>query len=84
MIKEVEQKEHKKDKKVYKPAPVEILDHIKIKIEAETPLQTLKSMIMGLTSQQNFSKVELKGAEELMSRAFVEFYQKLRFLKSYW
>ncbi|CAF1715690.1 unnamed protein product [Brassica oleracea var. botrytis] len=83
VIKEVEQKEHKKDKKVYKPAPVEILDHIKIKIEAETPLQTLKSMIMGLTSQQNFSKVELKGAEELMSRAFVEFYQKLRFLKSY-
>ncbi|KAF2575368.1 hypothetical protein F2Q70_00000240 [Brassica cretica] len=80
VIKEVEQKEHKKDKKVYKPAPVEILDHIKIKIEAETPLQTLKSMIMGLTSQQNFSKVELKGAEELMSRAFVEFYQKLSFL----
>lgn len=81
MIKEVEQKE---DKKVYKPAPVEMLDHIKIKIEAETPLQTLKCMIMGLTSQQTFSKVELKGAEELMSRAFVEFYQKLRFLKSYW
>ncbi|KAF3503495.1 hypothetical protein F2Q69_00039641 [Brassica cretica] len=80
VIKEVEQREHKKDKKVYKRAPVEILDHIKIKIEAETPLQTLKSMIMGLTSQQNFSKVELKGAEELMSRAFVEFYQKLSFL----
>ncbi|XP_009111779.1 phosphate transporter PHO1 homolog 9 [Brassica rapa] len=80
VIKEVEQKE---DKKVYKPAPVEMLDHIKIKIEAETPLQTLKCMIMGLTSQQTFSKVELKGAEELMSRAFVEFYQKLRFLKSY-
>ncbi|CAF2035620.1 BnaA09g02520D [Brassica napus] len=83
VIKEVEQKEDKKDKKVYKPAPVEMLDHIKIKIEAETPLQTLKCMIMGLTSQQTFSKVELKGAEELMSRAFVEFYQKLRFLKSY-
>ncbi|KAG5381711.1 hypothetical protein IGI04_033181 [Brassica rapa subsp. trilocularis] len=80
VIKEVEQKEDKKDKKVYKPAPVEMLDHIKIKIEAETPLQTLKCMIMGLTSQQTFSKVELKGAEELMSRAFVEFYQKLSFL----
>ncbi|CAH8384974.1 unnamed protein product [Eruca vesicaria subsp. sativa] len=80
VIKEVEQTE---DKKVYKPARVEILDHIKIKIEHETPLQTLKSMIMGITSEQTFSKVELKRAEELMSRAFVEFYQKLRFLKSY-
>ncbi|KAL0717941.1 hypothetical protein Bca4012_067263 [Brassica carinata] len=77
VIKEVEQNE---DKKVYKPAPIEMLDHIKIKIESETPLQTLKCMIMGLTSEQTFSKVELKRAEELMSRAFVEFYQKLSFL----
>ncbi|KAL0856012.1 hypothetical protein Bca101_061165 [Brassica carinata] len=77
VIKEVEQTE---DKKVYKPAPIEMLDHIKIKIESETPLQTLKCMIMGLTSEQTFSKVELKRAEELMSRAFVEFYQKLSFL----
>ncbi|ESQ32597.1 hypothetical protein EUTSA_v10005314mg [Eutrema salsugineum] len=80
VIREMEQTE---DKKVFKPAPVEVLDHIKLKIEPETPLTTLKCMIMGLTSEQTFSKSELKRAEELMSRAFVEFYQKLRFLKSY-
>lgn len=81
VIREMEKTE---DKKVFKPAPVEMLDHIKLKIEPETPLSTLKCMILGLTNEQTFSKVELKRAEELMSRAFVEFYQKLRFLKSYW
>ncbi|KAL1194421.1 Phosphate transporter PHO1-like protein [Cardamine amara subsp. amara] len=80
VIREMEQTE---DKKVFKPAPVEMLDHIKLKIEPETPLSTLKMMILGLPSEQTFSKPELKRAEELMSRAFVEFYQKLRFLKSY-
>ncbi|CAN8265970.1 unnamed protein product [Cochlearia groenlandica] len=80
VIREMEQTQ---EKKVFKPAPVEMLDHIKLKIEPETPLTTLKCMIMGLTSEQTFSKAELKRAEELMNRAFVEFYQKLRFLKSY-
>ncbi|CAF2143785.1 BnaA02g29650D [Brassica napus] len=80
VIKEMEQTE---DKKVFKPAPVEMLDHIKLKIEPETPLSMLKCMIMGLSTEQTFSKPELKRAEELMDRAFVEFYQKLRFLKSY-
>ncbi|KAL0792609.1 hypothetical protein Bca101_063986 [Brassica carinata] len=80
VIKEMEQAE---DKKVFKPAQVEMLDHIKLKIEPETPLSMLKCMIMGLSTEQTFSKPELKRAEELMDRAFVEFYQKLRFLKGY-
>ncbi|KFK33778.1 hypothetical protein AALP_AA5G058900 [Arabis alpina] len=80
VIREMEQTE---DKKVFKPGPVDVLDHIKLKIEPETPLLTLKYMILGLSNEQTFSKVELKRAEELMSRAFVEFYQKLRSLKSY-
>ncbi|KAL0692533.1 hypothetical protein Bca4012_059713 [Brassica carinata] len=80
VIKEMEQAE---DKKVFKPASVEMLDHIKLKIEPETPLSMLKCMIMGLSTEQTFSKPELKRAEELMDRAFVEFYQKLRFLKGY-
>ncbi|CAA7051891.1 unnamed protein product [Microthlaspi erraticum] len=77
VIKEMEKTE---DKKVFKPAPVEMLDHIKLKIEPETPLTTLKCMILGLNNEQTFTKAELKRAEELMSRAFVEFYQKLSFL----
>ncbi|KAG7626995.1 Phosphate transporter PHO1 9 [Arabidopsis thaliana] len=80
VIREMEKTE---DKKVFKPAPVEMLDHVKLKIDPETPLLTLKMMILGLPSEQTFSKPELKRAEELMNRAFVEFYQKLRFLKSY-
>ncbi|KAL9293141.1 Phosphate transporter PHO1 9 [Arabidopsis thaliana] len=80
VIREMEKTE---DKKVFKPAPVEMLDHVKLKIDPETPLLTLKMMILGLPSEQTFSKPELRRAEELMNRAFVEFYQKLRFLKSY-
>lgn len=80
----IREMENTEDKNVFKPASVEVLDHIKLKIEPETPLSTLKCMILGLSNEQTFSKVELKRAEELMSRAFVEFYQKLRFLKSYW
>ncbi|XP_019057105.1 PREDICTED: phosphate transporter PHO1 homolog 9-like [Tarenaya hassleriana] len=69
--------------KGFKPAPLEMLDNVKINIKPETPLTMLKCMISSLTSKQTFSKSELRTAEELMSRAFVEFYQKLRCLKSY-
>ncbi|XP_010552816.1 PREDICTED: phosphate transporter PHO1 homolog 9-like [Tarenaya hassleriana] len=84
-IQEVEQENsvHGNRNKAFIPAPLEVLDRVKIKIEPETPLTTLKCMISSLKPDQTFSKSELKRAEELMSRAFVEFYQKLRFLKSY-
>ncbi|KAL5807813.1 hypothetical protein ACOSQ3_028504 [Xanthoceras sorbifolium] len=69
--------------KGFRPASLEILDHVKIKIEPETPVSTLKGVLSGSISDMTFTKRELQKAEELMTRAFVEFYQKLRLLKSY-
>ncbi|XP_015065898.1 phosphate transporter PHO1 homolog 3-like isoform X1 [Solanum pennellii] len=66
----------------FRPAPVEVLDYVKINIEPETPISTLRCI---MTSKPNlsFSKEELRKVEEQMKKAFVEFYQKLRLLKRY-
>ncbi|KAK4712428.1 hypothetical protein R3W88_006941 [Solanum pinnatisectum] len=67
----------------FRPAPVEILDNVKINIEPATPLSTLKNVIKSSKSDLSFSRQELRKAEEQIRMAFVEFYQKLRLLKNY-
>lgn len=67
-----------------RPDPFEILDHVKINITCETLMSTLRGILMSSTANLSFSKEELRKSEELMKKAFVEFYQKLRLLKSYW
>ncbi|KAK2655611.1 hypothetical protein Ddye_008663 [Dipteronia dyeriana] len=69
--------------KSFRPASLDVLDHVKIKIEPETPVSTLRGVLSGSISDITFSKSKLKKAEELMTQAFVVFYQKLRLLKSY-
>ncbi|KAI8541672.1 hypothetical protein RHMOL_Rhmol08G0080300 [Rhododendron molle] len=66
-----------------RPPSLEVLNHIKINVTPETPVSTLKCILMRSQSDLSFSKEELRKAEEQMRRAFVEFYQKLRLLKSY-
>ncbi|KAJ8628549.1 hypothetical protein MRB53_021872 [Persea americana] len=74
----------KPHKKSSKPAPLEVLDHVKINVALETPRSTIKGMLMDSKCKDlSFSKEELRKAEEQLKRAFVEFYQKLRLLKSY-
>ncbi|KAH7532672.1 hypothetical protein FEM48_Zijuj04G0046900 [Ziziphus jujuba var. spinosa] len=67
----------------FKPASLELLDHVKINLSPETPVSTLKEILMSSTSDLSFSTQELRKAEESMMKAFSEFYQKLRLLKSY-
>lgn len=74
----------KKDIKGFKLAPVEVLDHVKINVDPDTPVSTLRNVIMSSKSDLSFSNEELRKAEDKLGRAFVEFYQKLRLLKSYW
>lgn len=76
-------KGRKSEMKRFKPASLEVLDHVKINVEPETPVSTLKGVIMS-KAERPFTKNELKKAEDLMTIAFVEFYHKLRLLKSYW
>ncbi|KAK4712429.1 hypothetical protein R3W88_006942 [Solanum pinnatisectum] len=66
----------------FRPAPLEVLDYVKINIAPETPISTLRC-IMTSKSNLSFSKEELRKVEEQMKKAFVEFYQKLRLLKRY-
>ncbi|XP_010425110.1 PREDICTED: phosphate transporter PHO1 homolog 2 [Camelina sativa] len=67
-----------------RPAPIEVLDHIKINNTKATPRSTIKGVLH--SSSQNeikFNRQNLNEVEEKLKFAFVEFYQKLRLLKSY-
>ncbi|KAL3833241.1 hypothetical protein ACJIZ3_007977 [Penstemon smallii] len=69
--------------KGFRPAPLEVLDHVKINVDPDTPVSTLRNVIMSSKSDLSFSKDEVRKAEEKLTQAFVEFYQQLRLLKSY-
>ncbi|XP_051140634.1 phosphate transporter PHO1 homolog 9-like [Andrographis paniculata] len=78
------EKEEKKDKMVrFRPAPLEILSAVRINIDPETPVSTLRNVLGSSKSELSFSKEELRKAEERLGKAFVGFYQQLRLLKSY-
>ncbi|XP_022740079.1 phosphate transporter PHO1 homolog 9-like isoform X2 [Durio zibethinus] len=67
----------------FRPASLDVLDHVKINVELETPISTLKGVIKSSKSDLSFSRQELKTAEEKITKAFVEFHRKLGLLKSY-
>ncbi|CAH8387602.1 unnamed protein product [Eruca vesicaria subsp. sativa] len=66
-----------------RPAPIEVLDRVTINHTKETPRSTIKSVLQVSNTELKFSRENLKRVEEKLRRAFVEFYQKLRLLKSY-
>ncbi|KAH0923970.1 hypothetical protein HID58_023988 [Brassica napus] len=67
-----------------RPAPIEVLDHIKINNTKETPRSTIKGVIHSSNHEEiKFTRRNLKEVEEKLKVAFVQFYQKLRLLKSY-
>ncbi|CAA3017423.1 phosphate transporter PHO1 homolog 9-like [Olea europaea subsp. europaea] len=80
---EDEKKTEKKDSNGFRPPSLQVLDHVKINVEPDTPVSTLKNVIMSSKSDLSFSKDELRKAEEKLRQAFIEFYRKLRLLKSY-
>ncbi|KAK6152596.1 hypothetical protein DH2020_012235 [Rehmannia glutinosa] len=71
------------DDEDFKPDIVEILDHLKINVDPDTPVSTLRNVIMSSKSVPSFSEDELRKADKKLRKAFVQFYQQLRFLKSY-
>ncbi|KAL3525909.1 hypothetical protein ACH5RR_014281 [Cinchona calisaya] len=62
---------------------LEVLDHIRINVEPETPVSTLKNVFISSKSDLSFSKEELEKVQEKIKQAFVQFHQKLRFLKRF-
>ena len=68
----------------FRPPSLEVLNHVKINVTPETPVSTLKNILVCTQSDLSFSKEEMRKVEEQMRQAFIEFYQQLRLLKSYW
>ncbi|KAL3622205.1 hypothetical protein CASFOL_033616 [Castilleja foliolosa] len=69
--------------KMSRPAPLEVLDHVKINVDPDTPVSTLTNVIKSSKIDLSFSKDELRKAEDKLRQAFIEFYRQLRLLKSY-
>ena len=69
--------------KAARPSPIEVLDRVKMNHTKETPRSTIKSVLQVSNTELKFSRDNLRRVEEKLRRAFVEFYQKLRLLKSY-
>ncbi|KAI3907590.1 hypothetical protein MKW98_016234 [Papaver atlanticum] len=69
----------------FKPAPVEILEHVRINNEPETPKSTIKAMLRkdSKDTKLKFNRKQLKKAEEQLKQVFIEFHWKLRQLKRY-
>ncbi|KAK2413033.1 phosphate transporter PHO1 protein [Trifolium repens] len=68
----------------FRPASLEILDHVKINvITPETPVSTIKGLLLSSKSDKTFDKKELRKADDQLSTALKEFYHKLRLLKRY-
>lgn len=68
-----------------RPAPLEILDHVQMNNMMETPISTITGCLNILPdkTELRFSKENLNKVEQLLKKAFFEFYHKLRLLKSY-
>ncbi|XP_059655037.1 phosphate transporter PHO1 homolog 3-like isoform X2 [Cornus florida] len=67
-----------------RPARLEILNHVKINNTRETPRSTIKAFLkVPNQTELSFSRETLKKVEDQLKRAFIQFYQKLRLLKSY-
>ncbi|CAL5396471.1 unnamed protein product [Camellia sinensis] len=78
------QHEPKNSKAHPRPAPLEILNQVKMNNTLETPRSTIKGLLSVHNPKEiKFSRENLKKVEEQLKRAFTEFYQKLRLLKSY-
>ncbi|XVE85827.1 hypothetical protein DITRI_Ditri17bG0122400 [Diplodiscus trichospermus] len=67
-----------------KPAPLQILNHVKLNNTLETPRSTIKGFLnLPKQTELKFNRENLKKVENQLRRAFVEFYHKLRLLKSF-
>ncbi|KAL3723297.1 hypothetical protein ACJRO7_035478 [Eucalyptus globulus] len=71
------------DSSNYRPAPISIKDHVEFTVQPQSPVLAAHEILKSLNSDVSVTKTELRKAEELMMRAFMEFYQKLQLLKSY-
>ncbi|KAJ0754392.1 putative SPX domain-containing protein [Helianthus annuus] len=83
VIHEDQQPKRREVAKGYQMASLEVLNHVKVNVAPETPITTMKNVFKSLNPNLHFNKSEVKVAEEKLKQAFIEFHEKLRFLKNY-
>ncbi|XP_076941750.1 phosphate transporter PHO1 homolog 3-like [Bidens hawaiensis] len=83
VIHEEQQEKRSEVTKGHKMASLEVLNHVKINATTETPLSTMKNVFKSLNFDLHFNKNEVREAQEKLKQAFIEFHEKLRFLKNY-
>ncbi|KAL0003804.1 hypothetical protein SO802_011365 [Lithocarpus litseifolius] len=84
IVNQMVQEQRLKNMKRTRPAPLEILSHVKMNNTLETPRSTIKGFLnYPVQTELNFTRENLRKVEDQLKRAFVEFYQKLRLLKNY-
>ncbi|CAH2037813.1 unnamed protein product [Thlaspi arvense] len=67
-----------------RPAPIDVLDRVKINNTKETPRSTIKGVLqVSKQTELKFNRENLMKVQERLRHAFIVFYQKLRLLKSY-
>ncbi|CAN8272669.1 unnamed protein product [Cochlearia groenlandica] len=67
-----------------RPTQLDVLDRIKINNTKETPRSTIKGVLYSSEKDEIiFNRNNLKEVENKLKFAFIEFYQKLRLLKSF-
>ncbi|KAI9168656.1 hypothetical protein LWI28_000074 [Acer negundo] len=66
------------------PAPLDVLNRVRINNTLETPRSTIKTILnVPLQTELTFNRKNLKKVEDQLKLAFIELYQKLRLLKNY-
>ena len=78
--------EEKKPKNLrgIRPAPLDVLDRVQFNNTFETPRSTMKGVLnIPAHTELQFSRKNLEKVEEQLQRSFIEFYRKLRLLKSF-
>ncbi|KAL4352517.1 hypothetical protein GQ457_06G042140 [Hibiscus cannabinus] len=75
--------EMKKADRQFTPAPLNVLDHVKINVELETPISILRSVIKSSKSDLLFDRQELRTAEEKISEAFLNQLAFSKIMKKY-
>nr|XP_023903624.1 phosphate transporter PHO1 homolog 3-like isoform X1 [Quercus suber]POE46192.1 phosphate transporter pho1 like 3 [Quercus suber] len=84
IVNQMVQEQRLKNMKGTRPAPLEILSHVKMNNTLETPRSTIKGFLnYPMQTELNFTRENLRKVEDQLKRAFVEFYRKLRLLKNY-
>ncbi|CAM8991423.1 unnamed protein product [Rhodiola kirilowii] len=67
----------------FKPASLDVLNHVTVNVAPDTPVSTLKGLAHLSNPNLAYSKKELHTAEQRLTQAFTEFHKLLRHLKSY-